>query len=148
MKINGLKSPAGARPARVRVGRGHGSGMGKTSGTGHGGQKRRSGFSLKPGFEGGQMPLFRRTPKKKGFKSHPDIIYAPVNLRDLKVDVSEVDVAVLKAAKLIPSNADRLKILSMGEVPENVKTLKAHKFSEAALEKLNKAKVNVVKLED
>src|SRR5215475_4381921 len=105
MELNNLKPAEGAKHAKRRVGRGIGSGLGKTAGRGHKGQKSRSGGFHKVGFEGGQMPLQRRLPKR-GFVSHSRDDVAEIRLSDLsKVPVAEIDLLALRAAGLVPARA-------------------------------------------
>ena len=114
MKLNELKPAAGSRPAGKRVGRGIGSGLGKTAGRGHKGQKSRSGGFHKLGFEGGQMPLQRRLPKR-GFTSMTRDDVAEVRLSDLeRLDASEVDLLTLKAAGVVPQLARGAKVFRSG----------------------------------
>ncbi len=121
MELNTLKPAAGAKHAKRRVGRGIGSGLGKTAGRGHKGQKSRSGGYHKVGFEGGQMPLQRRLPKR-GFKSQSLKFNAEVTLADLQVlGASEVDVLVLKQAGLVPELAKKVKVIKTGELTKAVK---------------------------
>ena len=123
MELNTIKPSAGAKRARRRVGRGIGSGLGKTAGRGHKGQKSRAGGFHKVGFEGGQMPLQRRLPKR-GFKSAQLQFNAEVTLADLNaLDVSEIDVLVLKQAGLVSNLAKRVKVIKTGEITRAV-TLK------------------------
>ncbi|GLS15356.1 MULTISPECIES: 50S ribosomal protein L15 [Hydrogenophaga] len=123
MELNTIKPAEGAKHAKRRVGRGIGSGLGKTAGRGHKGQKSRSGGYHKVGFEGGQMPLQRRLPKR-GFKSAALQFNAEVTLADLNtVDAAEVDVLVLKQAGLVPQLAKRVKVIKTGELQRAV-TLK------------------------
>ena len=121
MKLNTLKPAEGARKERVRVGRGIGSGLGKTCGRGHKGSYARSGKGkIKPGFEGGQMPMQRRLPKI-GFRSKLKNDTAEVLLYKLALVKDEViDFAVLRAAKLVPSNAKQAKIVNKGEIARKV----------------------------
>ena len=121
MKLNELSPGKGARQARKRVGRGPGSDLGKTAGRGHKGQKARSGGYNKVGFEGGQMPLQRRIPKR-GFRSGVDAP-AEVRLEELARLEGEVDLAALKAAKIVPRDARRAKVIGSGELTSAV-TLK------------------------
>ena len=140
MGLNRLTAPRGARiTKRKRVGRGDGSGHGGTSGRGHKGQHARSGCQVAPGFEGGQMPLQRRLPKR-GFKNHCRVDYQPVNLRDLSSfeDHALVDPASLKARGLINRGNALVKILSVGELKKPL-TVRAHAFSEAAKQKIEAA---------
>ena len=116
MELNSIKPADGAKKARRRVGRGIGSGLGKTSGRGHKGQKSRSGGYHKVGFEGGQMPMQRRQPKR-GFKSHLLQYNAEVSLRDLqRLGAAEVDMLTLKQAKLIGESIRVVKIIKSGEL--------------------------------
>lgn len=139
MDLSNLKPAPGSTKNRKRIGRGPGSGTGKTSGKGHKGQNARSGGGVKPGFEGGQMPLQRRLPKR-GFTSLNKKVYALVNLRDL--DVFEVgavvDVEALGKAGLIGGVKDGVKILADGELGKAL-TVQAHKFSKSATEKIEAA---------
>jgi len=116
MELNTIKPADGAKKPRRRVGRGIGSGLGKTSGRGHKGQKSRSGGYHKVGFEGGQMPMQRRLPKR-GFKSHLLQYNAEVSLRDLqRLGAAEVDMLTLKQAKLIGESIRVVKIIKSGEL--------------------------------
>jgi large subunit ribosomal protein L15 len=116
MELNSIKPADGAKKAPRRVGRGIGSGLGKTSGRGHKGQKSRSGGYHKVGFEGGQMPMQRRLPKR-GFKSHLLQYNAEVSLRDLqRLGAAEVDMLTLKQAKLIGESIRVVKIIKSGEL--------------------------------
>ena len=139
MDLSNLKPAIGSTKDRKRIGRGPGSGTGKTAGKGHKGQKARSGGSVKPGFEGGQMPLQRRLPKR-GFTSLNKKVYALVNLHDLDGfdDGSVVDLESLGKAHLIKNIGDGVKILGDGELTKAL-TVKAHKFSKSAIEKIEKA---------
>ena len=121
MELNSIKPAAGAKHAKRRVGRGIGSGLGKTAGRGHKGQKSRSGGYHKVGFEGGQMPLQRRLPKR-GFKSQSLKFNAEVTLRALEqLGLAEVDVAALKQAGLVPAIAQVVKVIKRGELTKAVK---------------------------
>ena len=121
MELNSIKPAEGAKHAKRRVGRGIGSGLGKTAGRGHKGQKSRSGGYHKVGFEGGQMPLQRRLPKR-GFKSVSLKYNAEVTLRALEqLGAAEVDVAMLKQAALVPSLAQVVKVIKQGEITKAVK---------------------------
>ena len=121
MELNGIKPAAGSKKARRRVGRGIGSGLGKTAGRGHKGQKSRAGGYHKVGFEGGQMPLQRRLPKR-GFKSHLLKYNAQVTLEALeKLGAAEVDMLSLKRAGLIPEIAKVVKVIKTGELKMAVK---------------------------
>ena len=121
MELNSIKPAAGAKHAKRRVGRGIGSGLGKTAGRGHKGQKSRSGGYHKVGFEGGQMPLQRRLPKR-GFKSMTLKYNAEVILRTLEqLGLPEVDMAVLKQANLVPASAQVVKVILRGAITKAVK---------------------------
>jgi large subunit ribosomal protein L15 len=121
MELNGIKPAAGAKHAKRRVGRGIGSGLGKTAGRGHKGQKSRAGGFHKVGFEGGQMPLQRRLPKR-GFKSHLLKYNAEVTLTSLeKLGLTEVDVLALKQAGLVGQIAKVVKVIKSGEITKAVK---------------------------
>ena len=121
MELNGIKPAAGAKHAKRRVGRGIGSGLGKTAGRGHKGQKSRAGGYHKVGFEGGQMPLQRRLPKR-GFKSHQLQFNAEVTLIDLeKLGAAEVDILTLKQAGLIGELIKVVKVIKSGELKTAVK---------------------------
>jgi large subunit ribosomal protein L15 len=123
MELNTIKPATGAKHSRRRVGRGIGSGLGKTAGRGHKGQKSRSGGYHKVGFEGGQMPLQRRLPKR-GFKSHLLQFNAEINLTDLeRLATDEVDMLTLKAAGLVSQLAKVVKVIKTGELTKKV-TLK------------------------
>lgn len=140
MKLNELKPVAGARHYKKRVGRGVGSGMGKTATRGHKGQNARSGGGVRPAFEGGQTPLFKRLPKR-GFTNVSRKEYAVVNLGDIndKFEAGAViDVAALKNAGLVKKEYEGVKVLSNGELTKAV-TIKAAKFSKSALEKISQA---------
>lgn len=136
MKLNELKSPPGANKRIKRVGRGTGSGHGKTSTRGHKGQKARSGSGIRPGFEGGQMPLQRRIPKR-GFNNIFKKEYAIVNIRDLNVfdDGTEVTPFVLWEEGIINSIKDGVKILGDGELEKKL-FIQTHKISKQAEEKV------------
>jgi large subunit ribosomal protein L15 len=136
MELNTIKPGEGAKHAKRRVGRGIGSGLGKTAGRGHKGQKSRSGGYHKVGFEGGQMPLQRRLPKR-GFKSASLKFNAEVTLSDLNaLDAKEVDLLVLKQAGLVPHLAKRVKIIKTGELTRAVslKDIGATAGAKAAIE--------------
>ena len=121
MELNSIKPADGAKHAARRVGRGIGSGLGKTAGRGHKGQKSRSGGYHKVGFEGGQMPLQRRLPKR-GFKSHLLKFNAEITLTTLsKLGLAEVDLLTLKQAGLVPELAKVVKVIKSGELTTAVK---------------------------
>ncbi len=137
MNLNELKPVEGARHYKKRVGRGVGSGMGKTATRGHKGQNARSGGGVRPAFEGGQTPLFKRLPKR-GFTNINRKEFAVVNLGDInnKFEAgSVIDVEELKQAGLVKKEYEGVKILSNGELTKAV-TIKAQKFSKAATEKI------------
>ncbi|MEJ2643783.1 MAG: 50S ribosomal protein L15 [Gammaproteobacteria bacterium] len=120
MRLNSLKPAQGAKQAPKRVGRGIGSGLGKTGGRGHKGQTSRSGGYHKVGFEGGQMPLQRRLPKI-GFKSRVGRTRAEVRLHELaKVDADVIDLMALKAANIVPAQAELAKVIVSGELTKAV----------------------------
>ena len=137
MNLNELKPVEGARHYKKRVGRGVGSGMGKTATRGHKGQNARSGGGVRPAFEGGQTPLFKRLPKR-GFTNINRKEFAVVNLGDIndKFEAgSVIDAEALKQAGLVKKEYEGVKILSNGELTKAV-TIKAQKFSKAATEKI------------
>ena len=137
MKLHELSPVAGSKKDVKRIGRGHGSGWGKTSGKGHKGQKARSGGSIRPGFEGGQMPLQRRVPKR-GFNNifRKKIVALNVNQLDAKFDNGAVvDAEALKNAGLVKNSFDGIKILGNGELTKKL-TVKANAFSEGAKAKI------------
>jgi large subunit ribosomal protein L15 len=140
MSLTGLKPPKGAKHAKKRVGRGQGSGHGKTAARGHKGAKSRSGFTHKRGFEGGQMPLHRRMPKR-GFHNPFRVDYAVVNL-DTIADVfdagSEVTPELLQERGLIGGGRRKVKVLARGDISKKL-TVRAHKFSGKAEEKITAA---------
>jgi large subunit ribosomal protein L15 len=136
MKLNTLSPAAGAKHAAKRVGRGIGSGTGKTCGRGHKGQKSRSGGFSKVGFEGGQMPLQRRLPKV-GFSSRVSIITSQVTLSEIdKLEESDITVDVLKLHNLVTKNIKRVKVMLSGEINRAVTLtgIKATKGAKAAIE--------------
>jgi large subunit ribosomal protein L15 len=136
MELNNIQPADGAKHYKRRVGRGIGSGLGKTSGRGHKGQKSRSGGFHKVGFEGGQMPLQRRLPKR-GFKSLATPYKAEVRLSDLeKLPVSEVDILALKQAGIVSDLARVVRVIKAGEITKKVvlKGLIATKGAKAAIE--------------
>ncbi|MBZ2190467.1 50S ribosomal protein L15 [Alcanivorax sp. JB21] len=138
MRLNELSPGAGARPSAKRVGRGIGSGLGKTGGRGHKGQTSRSGGTVKPGFEGGQMPLQRRLPKF-GFASRKAMTTAEVRLSELAaVDGDVVDLAALKKANIIRHDMLRAKIMLSGEVTRAV-TVRGVLVTRGAREAIEKA---------
>ena len=139
MKLNELKPAAGSAKDAWRKGRGAGSGNGKTAGKGHKGQNARSGGGVRPGFEGGQLPLYRKLPKR-GFKNRFAVNYAIVNVSDLNVfeNGAVVDLEALLAKKIIRKSLDGLKVLGNGELTKKL-TVKAAVFSATAKEKITAA---------
>jgi len=138
MNLSNLQPAKGSRKDRLRVGRGPGSGRQKTSGRGHKGQLSNAGFTRKRGFEGGQMPLHRRIPKR-GFNNIFRVEYVTINLDRLaKTGRTELTPADMVAARLIKRATDRIKVLGRGECASAL-TVHAHKFSEAAKAKIEKA---------
>ncbi len=136
MKLNNLHPAEGSTKAGFRVGRGPGSGNGKTAGKGHKGQNARSGGGVRPGFEGGQLPLYRRLPKR-GFYNRFGKTYAIVNVSALNVfeEGTEVDTNVLLEKGIVKSLCDGIKILGYGELTKKL-TVKAAIFSASAKEKI------------
>ena len=139
MKLHELSPAPGSTHARKRIGRGHGSGQGKTAGKGHKGQKARAGRGMRAGFEGGQMPLQRRVPKR-GFVNIFATTYANVNVAVLNAfdDGAEVDLDALKKAGLVKKAYDGVKVLGDGELTKKL-TVKATAYSKAAKEKIEAA---------
>jgi len=136
MRLNELSPAAGSKPVKKRVGRGIGSGLGKTCGRGHKGQKARKSGNPKPGFEGGQMPLQRRVPKF-GFRSRVALTTGEVRLGELaKVGENVIDLAALKSANLINKGAKRARIMLSGSIDRavTVKGIKITKGARAAIE--------------
>ena len=136
MKLHELSPAAGSAVKPFRKGRGAGSGNGKTAGKGHKGQNARSGGGVKPGFEGGQLPLYRRLPKR-GFHNKFATIYTEVNVEKLNgfEDGAVVDMAALMAAGIVRKANDGLKILGRGEITKKL-TVRANVFSASAKEKI------------
>jgi len=138
MKLNTIAPAPGSKPAAKRLGRGIGSGLGKTGGRGHKGQKSRSGGSVKPGFEGGQMPIQRRLPKF-GFKSRVSFVTGQVTLSEIaKVEGDVVSLESLKAAGLIKKEMQNVKVFLSGEINRAV-TVSGLKVTKGALEAINAA---------
>lgn len=133
MKLNNITPTEGAFKERKRVGRGTGSGLGKTSGKGHKGQNARSGGGVRIGFEGGQLPLFRRLPKRGFSNAKFKIRYAVINLSDLEkfAEGTEVTPALLKEMGIVKNTLDGVKVLANGKLTKKL-TVKANKFSETA----------------
>ena len=138
MNLSNIRKPKGSTEKRKRVGRGMGSGMGKTSTRGHKGQGSRSGVSMMRGFEGGQMPLHRRLPKR-GFVNIFKKEYTVVNLSRLaELNTTEITPEVLYQRGILKSKDGMVKILGVGE-PGKALTVRAHKFSESAQQKISNA---------
>lgn len=139
MRLDELQPAEGSKFKAKRVGRGISSGTGKTSGKGHKGQNARSGGGVRPGFEGGQMPLYRRLPKR-GFKNIFAKQYVAVNVEQLEKfeDGTTVTPELLKEAGVVSKTLDGIKILGRGELTKNL-TVQAAKFTQSAAEKIEKA---------
>jgi len=140
VRLETISASPGSRKARKRVGRGDGSGHGTYSGRGCKGQKSRAGYRMKPGFEGGQLPLIKRLPRKRGFTNIFRIEYSVVNLARLNVfePESEVDPEKLVTAGIVKSLRRPVKILGEGDIDRPL-SVKAHKFSAAARAKIEAA---------
>ncbi len=151
LKLNTLKPQAGSSTTRKRLGRGSGSGLGPTAGKGDKGQLQRSGGSVRPGFEGGQTPLYRRLPKR-GFTNIHARNHAVINLADLEAkipaDVKELDLKALIELGLAKKNSDRLVVLGNGTLSRALK-IKAHRVSESANQKIAAAggSVEIIKIQ-
>lgn len=139
MKLNELKPNEKAFKTRKRVGRGPGSGLGKTSGKGQKGQNARSGGGVRPGFEGGQLPLFRRLPKRGFSNAKFKTVYAVINLSDLNKfeDGAIVSPEILKEMGILKNQLDGVKVLGNGKLEKKL-TVKAHKFSTTAKDAIEK----------
>ena len=139
MKLNELSPALGSKKKAKRIGRGHGSGWGKTAGKGHKGQKARSGGSIRPGFEGGQMPLQRRIPKR-GFNNIFAKKIVAINVSDLNKfdDGAEVDAQALINAGIVKKEYDGIKLLGNGEISKKL-TVKVAAYSESAKQKIEAA---------
>ena len=139
MKLNELKPAEGSRKNEVRVGRGTGSGRGKTSCRGHKGQNARSGGGVRPGFEGGQMPIYRRLPKR-GFKNIWAKTFAEVNVETLNrfEDGAEVDAVALVEEGILKNVYDGIRILGNGEITKKL-TVRAQGFTKTAVQKIEAA---------
>ena len=137
MKLHELRPSEGAFKTSKRVGRGVGSGLGKTSGKGHKGQNARSGGGVRPGFEGGQLPLFRRLPKRGFSNAMFKVEYATINVSDLEKfeEGAVVTPELLKEMGILKKQLAGVKILGNGELTKKI-TVKAHKFSKSAIEKI------------
>src|SRR5271165_4909522 len=145
MNLSNLRAPRKANENKKRVGRGMGSGMGKTSTRGHKGQGSRSGSRLMRGFEGGQMPLHRRLPTR-GFTNIFKIEYEVVNLERLaSLDETEITPEVLRKSGVVSKKSSLVKVLGQGEVAKAI-TVSAHKFSKSAQEKIEKAGGKITRL--
>ena len=147
MKLHTMQPNEGATTTRKRVGRGPGSGLGKTSGKGHKGQNARSGGGVRPGFEGGQLPLFRRLPKRGFSNARFKTRFATINLSDLNrfEDGAVVTPELLKEMGLIKNQLDGIKVLGNGKLTKKL-TVKAHKFSSSAQREIegNGGKIEVI----
>ncbi|NKB80648.1 MAG: 50S ribosomal protein L15 [Nitrospirales bacterium] len=139
MKLHDLRPALGSKKKKKRIGRGPGSGSGKTSGKGHKGMLARSGRANVQGFEGGQMPLARRLPKR-GFHNVFQVKYAVVNVKDLALleDISEITPKILIEKGLVKRRTWPVKILGKGELTRSL-VVEAHKFSQSALQKIEQA---------
>lgn len=140
MKLHELSPAAGSTKERKRIGRGAGSGQGKTAGKGHKGQKARAGRGMRPGFEGGQMPLQRRLPKR-GFNNIFRSVVVTVNVSDLEAKFESgavVDTDALKAAGLVKNYFDSVKVLGNGELTKSL-NVKVNAYSESAKQKIEAA---------
>ena len=139
MKLHELRPNEGAFQTKKRVGRGVGSGLGKTSGKWHKGQNARSGGGVRPGFEGGQLPLFRRLPKRGFSNAMFKVEYATINVSDLEKfeDGAVVTPELLKEMGLVKNQLDGIKVLGNGKLEKKL-TVKAHKFSSVAKEEIEK----------
>ena len=147
MKLHTMQPNVGATTTRKRVGRGPGSGLGKTSGKGHKGQNARSGGGVRPGFEGGQLPLFRRLPKRGFSNARFKTRFATINLSDLNrfEDGAVVTPELLKEMGLIKNQLDGIKVLGNGKLEKKL-TVKAHQFSSSAQREIegNGGKIEVI----
>ena len=145
MKLHSLKATPGSRHSKKRVGRGTGSGHGKTAGRGENGQKSRAGYSKKIGFEGGQNPLYKRIPKR-GFHNFNEVHYEIINIEDLNriEDTKEITLNVLVEKKLIKNLHKNIKILGKGELNIKVNSIEAHKFSKSAQEKIENSGAKIL----
>lgn len=140
MKLHELEKNIGATHSKKRVGRGSGSGLGKTSGKGHKGQKARSGGSINPVFEGGQLPLYRRIPKRGFSNALFKTEYAVINVEDLNnfEDGTVVSPALLRETGIVKKQLSGIKVLGEGKLEKKL-TIQAHKFSKSALEKIKES---------
>lgn len=140
MKLYELSPAEGSKREAFRKGRGHGSGNGKTAGKGHKGQKARSGGGVRPGFEGGQMPIYRRLPKR-GFNNIFAKVYTDINVSELNrfADGTEVTEELLREAGVIKKKNDGVVIMGRGDLTAKNLTVKAARFTKSAAEKIEKA---------
>lgn len=139
IKIEDLRPAEGATKNKKRVGRGRSSGHGKTSTRGHNGEGQRSGCSRKVGFEGGQMPGYRKIPKLKGFPVITNIVYAEINISKIaEMSETEIDLDLLKQKGMFGKKYDELRVLGNGEISKKV-TVKARHFTKSAKEKIEAA---------
>jgi large subunit ribosomal protein L15 len=140
MKLHDLRPPVGSNKKRRRIGRGLGSGRGTTAGKGTKGQKARSGGGVSPKFEGGQLPLVKKLPYRRGFRNVNRVEYQPINLQDLEQFAagSSVDAAALVAVGLLKSERERVKVLGTGDL-DRALIVTAHRFSASAREKIEAA---------
>lgn len=146
-KLHELEKNPNATFSRKRVGRGNGSGLGKTSGKGHKGQNARSGGGVRAVFEGGQLPLYRRLPKRGFNNSDFEVKYATVNLEDLNIfeENTVITPALLKETGLVKKQLNGIKVLGNGDLEKKL-TIHAHRFSKSALDKIEKSgsKIEVI----
>lgn len=147
MKLHELKKNEGATFSKKRVGRGPGSGLGKTSGKGHKGQKARSGAKISAVFEGGQLPLYRRLPHRGFNNARYKVTYATINIEDLNIfnDGDVITPEFLQERGIIKKQLAGIKVLGRGKLEKKI-TIKAHKFSNSALTKIEEAgsKIEVI----
>ncbi len=139
MDLSNLKPYAGSKMKKKRVGRGESSGLGKTAGRGRKGAQSRSGGGVKPGFEGGQTPLYKRLPKLKGFKALEKKSYVIINLSEIeRLGEETINIDILKNIKYFSKNVSELKVLGVGNLSKKV-TVQAHYFSQKAIESIKLA---------
>ncbi|MFV0250265.1 MAG: 50S ribosomal protein L15 [Bacilli bacterium] len=139
MKLHSMHPNEGSKTTRKRLGRGTSSGLGKTSGKGHKGQNARSGGGVRPGFEGGQLPLYRRLPKRGFSNARFKVEYAVINLSDLNSFENEAVISpeLLKEMGIVKNQLDGVKVLGNGTLEKKL-TVKAHKFSKVAKDEIEK----------
>ncbi|SRR6056297_1645848 len=141
-RLNNLHPPKGSKSKKKRIGRGNASGSGVTAGRGDNGQKSRSGYSRRFGFEGGQTPLFKRIPKR-GFNNPFSKEYDIINLYQLvKLNKEDISIEDIRKSSYVDKDAKRIKVLGDGDIKEAI-TVEAHKFSKSAKEKIEEAGGNV-----